>query len=147
MDYFKESEALLYSVPQKERAIHVLEARKQRLIRKNAPRIPSATDYSKPYTRATFANDPLNDLCELADVSQRIKDMQEEVAEIKQSVEAVPDEELKTLLQLWYFDRLPKETIAERLERWSTKTIYNLRNRAIAAFALMYYGVLLSREK
>lgn len=141
MDYFKEAEALLYSVPQKEQAIRILEEHKQGLIIKNAPRIPAATDYSKPYTRATFAGDPLNDLCELADTVRRIDETQTELDEIKKAVEAVPTDELKTCLRLWYFERLPKEKIAERLEVWSRSTVYDKRNKAVYEFARIYWGV------
>lgn len=140
MDYFKEAEELLYSVPRKERALYTLRGRYARLVTKNIPRDAAAIDYAKPYTRATFTGDALNDLCELADVLRRIAETQSELDEIKQAVEAVPSEELKTCLRLWYFEGLPKETISERLGLWSRATVYNKRNEGVYEFARVYWG-------
>lgn len=141
MDYFKEAEELLYSVPQKERAICTLKSRKTRLIWKNAPHELTAIDYSKPYTKATSSGDPLNDLCELADVTRAIDNTLAEIEEIKQAVDAIPSEELKTCLRLWYFERQSKEVIAERLNVWSRSTVYKKRNEAVCEFARIYWGV------
>lgn len=142
MDYFKEAEELLYSVPQKERALRTLKSRRARLIWKNAPpESYTAIDYSKPYTKATFSGNPLNDLCELSDVTRTIDDTLAEIEEIKQAVDAIPSEELKTCLRLWYFEKQSKEAIAERLNVWSRSTVYNKRNEAVYEFARIYWGV------
>ncbi len=141
MNYFDEAERLLAEVPKKERAISALIARRDRLLRKSAPSGGgSGTDYSKPYIKATYAADTLKELCELGDVCRALDMTIQEVAEIKNCVDAMLDETQKTCLKLWYFERMPKERIAERLERWSVTTIYNLRNKAIYEFALIYWG-------
>lgn len=145
MDYFKEAEELLYSVPRKERAIEQMQARKARLMRKGAPTAPKGIDPSKPYTRASFESDTMNDLCELSDVCRKIAETQAALDEIKDAVAAIGSEELQLCLRLWYFERLPKEKIAERIDRWSKTTVYNKRNEGVYEFARIYWGV--SAEK
>ena len=108
MDYFKETETLLYSVPKKEQALIQLTRRRARLSRKGAPIVPSGVDYEKVYTKATFVSSTLNDICELADVCQRIADTQAEIEEIKNCVEAIRNKELKMCLKLWYWEGLSK---------------------------------------
>ena len=112
MDYFKETEELLYSVPKKERAITQMEKRKARLMAKGAPTIPAGLDYTKPYVKASFASETINDLCELAHVCACIEATRQELEEIKNCVEEIADAELKTCLKLWYWARLSKEKIA-----------------------------------
>jgi len=140
VDYFKETEELLYSVPKKEKAVEQLKRRRERLTRQNAPDEVEAVDPSAVYIKSSFADTALNDLCELADITASIAQTEEEIAEIKRCVEAIQDEELKTCLKLWYFQRETKEQIAERLERWSISTVYAKRNRAIREFAILYWG-------
>ncbi len=140
MDYFKEAEELLYSVPKKERAITQLEKRKARLMKKGAPTIPAGVDYTKPYVKASFAGEAINDLCELADVCSCLEATRQELEEIKGCVEEIADAELKTCLKLWYWRRLSKERIAEKIDRWSVTTVYTKRNAAIREFALIYWG-------
>lgn len=140
MDYFKETEELLYSVQKKERAITQMEKRKARLMAKGAPTIPAGLDYTKPYVKASFADETINDLCELAHVCACIEATRQELEEIKNCVEEIADAELKKCLKLWYWARLPKEKIAEKIDRWSVTTVYAKRNAAIHEFALIYWG-------
>ena len=147
MDYFKETEELLYSVPKKEKALVQLTRRRTRLTLKGAPVVPACVDYEKPYTRATFTSTTLNDVCELADVCRRIAETQAELDEIKSCVEAIGSKELKTCLKRWYWEGLSKAAIAERISRWSATTVYNKRNEAVAEFARIYWGAKIRPEK
>ena len=44
------------------------------------------------------------------------------------------------LLRAWYIEHKSKEEIAERINYSSSSTIYDLRNKAVAAFAVLYFG-------
>ena len=48
--------------------------------------------------------------------------------------------EHRELVNLWYLEHRPKERIMEAMHVDSLSTIYNLRNKAVAEFALLYYG-------
>ena len=41
---------------------------------------------------------------------------------------------------MWYVEKKPKEEIMQSMEIYSNSTIYAKRNKAVAAFALLYYG-------
>ena len=49
-------------------------------------------------------------------------------------------DEYKKLVILWYLEKKPKETVMEELYIQSLSTVYDLRNRAVAEFALLYFG-------
>ena len=49
-------------------------------------------------------------------------------------------DEYKKLVVLWYLEKKPKEAVMEELYIQSLSTVYDLRNRAVAEFALLYFG-------
>lgn len=145
MEYFKEAEAVLYSVPKKEEAIKQMTRRKNRLIKRMGPSMPHGTDFFSSYTKAAFYG-AINEICELADLISSIENMETELAEIRACVEAIEDATLRKLLKCWYWARLPKEKIAEKIDCWSTTTVYTKRNKAVEAFALLYWGKRVDAE-
>lgn len=44
------------------------------------------------------------------------------------------------LLRLWYIERESKEEIAAQVNYASRTSIYDLRNKAVAGFAVLYFG-------
>lgn len=139
MNYFKAAEQVLLSVQKLERSLVNLEQRKNRLIANGAPQEPAAIDYTKPFTDSVYVNDTLNDLLELSECSKNIAKTRSELNEIKAIVGQLQSEH-KQLIELWYFNRLSKEAVMEQLHIESLSTVYNLRNKAVADFALLYYG-------
>lgn len=139
MNYFKAAEQVLSSVQTLKRAIENLEQRENRLIESGAPRELGAIDYSKPFADLHFANDTLNDLLELSECSKNKAETARKIEEINRVVEQLPDE-YKTLVRLWYFEKHSKEVVMEQMHIESLSTVYNLRNKAVAEFALLYYG-------
>lgn len=139
MNYFKAAEQVLSSVPTLKRAIENLEKREKRLIESGAPRELGAIDYSKPFADSHFANDTLNELLELSECSKNKAETEQKIKEINGVVEQLPDE-YKTLVRLWYFEKHSKEEVMVKMHIESLSTIYNLRNKAVAEFALRYYG-------
>ncbi len=139
MNYFKAAEQVLSSVPTLKRALENLERRKERLIESGAPREPGAIDYSKPFTDAHFVSDTLGELLELSECTRNIAETQRELNYID-GIIAQLSEEYKKIIVLWYIEKRSKESIMEALYIESLTTVYNLRNRAVAEFALLYYG-------
>ena len=139
MNYFKAAEQILSSVPTLERATENLKRRQQRLIDNGAPKGAGAINYDKPFTDTHYVNDTLSELLEISECSKNIAKNQEELAYIYRIVEQLQDEH-KKLVRLWYFQKLPKEAVMEKMYIESLSTVYNLRNKAVAEFALLYYG-------
>ena len=139
INYFEAAENTLRSRPSLEAALKNLERRKERIIRHAAPSEYPAFDMSKPYTSTKAVNDALAECVELAEVMREINATQEKADEIDgvlRQLEAADAE----LLRLWYIERRSKEDIAEQVNYSSRTSIYDLRNKAVAAFALLYFG-------
>lgn len=139
MNYFKAAEQVLASVPVLEKAKENLKRREARLIESGAPRELGAIDYSKPFTDSHYVSDTLSELLELSECSKNIAYSQETLDYIYGIVEQLQDE-YKKLVRLWYFEKKPKEAVMEDMSIDSLSTVYNLRNKAVAEFALLYYG-------
>lgn len=139
MNYFKAAEQVLFLVPNLERALDNLQKRKQRLIESGAPSDGGGIDYSKPFTDSHYVSDTLNELLELAECSRNIAETQQKLTEIYGIIDQLQDEH-KKLVRLWYFEHRSKEEVMEAIYIESLSTIYNLRNKAVAEFAVLYYG-------
>ncbi len=139
MNYFKAAEQLLSSVPTLKRALENLERRKTQLIESGAPQELGAIDYSKPFTDAHYASDTLNNLLELSECTRNIAETERELSYIDSIIAQLPEEQRKIIV-LWYVEKRSKESIMEALYVKSLTTVYDIRNKAVAEFALLYYG-------
>lgn len=139
MNYFKAAEQVLGSIPTLKRALENLQKREQHLIEQGKPREPGAIDYNKPFTDSHYVSDTLNELLELSECSKNIAETQRKLAELENIIDQL-NEEYKKVVVLWYVEKRSKEAIMEELYVESLTTVYNLRNRAVAEFALLYYG-------
>lgn len=139
INYFKAAERTLSERGNLERAIANLERRRERVIQRAGPGDIQTTDYSRPYVSGGGANDALTDCLELAEINREIAQTRETVAEIDRVLSQL-DAADAALLRAWYIDRRTKEEIAEELNYSSTTTVYDLRNKAVSAFAILYYG-------
>lgn len=139
MNYFKAAEQVLGSIPTLKKALENLQKREQRLIEQGKPREPGAIDYNKPFTDSHYVSDTLNELLELSECSKNISETQRKLAELENILNQL-NEEYKKVVVLWYVEKCSKEAIMEELYVESLTTVYNLRNKAVAEFALLYYG-------
>lgn len=139
MNFFKAAEQVLHSVPILEKATENLKRRAAHLIESGAPREPGAIDYNKPFIDSHYVSETLNELLELSECEKNIANNKAELDYIYGIVEQLKDEH-KKLIRLWYFEKKPKEAVMEDMYIDSLSTVYNLRNRAVAEFALLYYG-------
>ena len=139
MNYFKAAEQVLGSIPTLKKALENLQKREQRLIEQGKPREPGAIDYNKPFTDSHYVSDTLNELLELSECSKNIAETQRKLAELENIIDQL-NEDYKKVVVLWYVEKRSKEAIMEELYVESLTTVYNLRNKAVAEFALLYYG-------
>ena len=139
MNYFKAAEQVLSSVPTLKKALENLERRKAQLTESGTPQEVGAIDYSKPFTNSHYVNDTLNELLGLSECTRNISETKRELDYID-SVLSQLTEENKKIISLWYIEKRSKQEIMEELYIESLTTVYNLRNKAVAEFALLYFG-------
>ncbi len=139
INYFKSAERTLSERANLEKALANLERRKDRLLRKGAPSDNVLSDYARPYISGGGANAVLSDMLDLAEIAKEIELTKETIEEID-DVLAQLEQTDADLLRAWYIEHKSKEEIAERINYSSSSTIYDLRNKAVAAFAVLYFG-------
>lgn len=139
INYFGAAEDTLRARGYLETAIKNLERRKERIIAHGGPAGYPSPDFSKPYASTSAVNDTLAECLELAEVAREIAVTREKIREIDE-VLAQMDAEEREVIRLWYIERKSKEEIAEAVNYASTRSIYDLRNTAVAQFALLYFG-------
>lgn len=139
MNYFKAAEQVLSSVPILERALDNLEKRKVRIMMTNKPAEVGAIDRSKSYVNSGQVRDTLSEMLELSECVENIAKTSAKLSEIRKVLEQLPEDKAR-ILQAWYIDRMSKEKIADMMGYESITSVYNIRNMAVAEFALSYFG-------
>jgi hypothetical protein len=139
VNYFKAAEQVLSSVPDLERSLENLEHRKERLLSEGSPRGVTELDFDKPFVDTRYINKTLTEALSLSECARCIDKTRSDLEEIREIIEQLPDE-LRRLVLLWYVEKKPKEEIMQSMGIYSNSTIYAKRNKAVAAFALLYYG-------
>ena len=139
INYFKAAERTLSERGNLERALENLNRRKAMIIQRSAPQGIPTTDYSRPYVSGGGASDALSDCLQLAEVVREIETTKETIEEIDRVMSQLEPSDA-SILRAWYIDRRTKGQIAEDLNYSSTTTVYDLRNKAVSAFAILYYG-------
>lgn len=139
INYFGEAEKTLRARGYLDGAIKNLERRRERIIARSSPAGLPSPDFSKPYASTGAVNDVLADCLELAEVSREIGETKAEIAEVDEILGQLGKRE-QEIIRLWYIERKSKEEIAEAVKYASTRSIYDLRNKAVAEFALRYFG-------
>lgn len=139
INYFKAAERTLAERGNLERALENLGRRKKKIIDRAAPGGIQTTDYARPYVSGGGANDALTDCLELAEITREITTTRETIEEIDRVLAQLePIDE--ALLRAWYVEHLTKDEVAAKINYSSSSTIYDLRNKAVSAFAVLYYG-------
>lgn len=139
INYFKAAERTLSQRGNLEKALANLERRKESVIHRAAPSGVQITDPSKPYVSGGGANDALTDCLELAEIDREIKNTRETVELVDKVLSEMPQVEA-ALLRAWYIEGKSKEEIAEELSYSSKASIYDLRNKAVSSFAVLFFG-------
>lgn len=139
MNYFKAAEQVLSAVPVMERALENLEKRKVRIMMTNKPAEVGAIDPSKSYVNSCQVRDTLDEMLELSECVGNIKKTSAKLEEISAVLEQLPEDKAR-VLRAWYIDHQGKEKIADMMGYESITSVYNIRNMAVAEFALSYFG-------
>lgn len=141
INYFDAAENTLRGRGFLDSALQNLERRKERIVQHGSPAGYPSPDFSKPYasTSAVAVNDTLAECLELAEVVREIKETQEKIQEIDAVISQL-DEAGRDIIRLWYIERKSKDEIAAAVNYASATSVYDLRNKAVAEFALRYFG-------
>ena len=139
INYFNAAENTLRSRSMLEKALKNLMRRQERIMRHNSPSGYPSLDTSKPYTSTKSVNDALTDCIEIAEVAREINCTKDKIDEIDSVLQQLDPQDAE-LLRLWYIERKSKEEIAEKVNYASRTSIYDLRNKAVAGFAVLYFG-------
>lgn len=139
INYFAEAEKTLRARGYLESALGNLTRRRERIISESAPSGYPSPDFSKPYASTSAVNDALSACVELAEVEREVALTKKTIAEVDTVLGQLEEADAR-LLRLWYIERKSKDEIAEEVVYTSASTIYDLRNKAVAQFALLYFG-------
>lgn len=139
INYFNEAEKTLRARGVLDVSLKNLERRKERIIARASPTGYPSPDFSKPYASTGAVNDTLAECLELAEVSREIGDTKATIQEIDDVLAQLRAEE-REIIRLWYIERRSKEEIAGAVNYSSTRSVYDMRNSAVAEFALRYFG-------
>lgn len=139
INYFKAAERVLYTRKDLDRALDNLERRKVRIIKSSAPCDYPSIDTSQPYTSSSKCNDALADCLELAEINREIENTKQIIGEIDAVLKQMDPVE-SDLLREWYILGSSKEEISAKINYSSISTIYELRNKAVSRFAVLYFG-------
>lgn len=139
INYFKAAEKVLSERGNLERALENITRRKERILKQGGPSELSGVDYSKTYVSTAAAGDALSACLELAEVIRELGDTEGTIAEIDRVLEQL-DKADADLLRAWYIGGKSKDEIAADLAYSSKTSIYDLRNKAVSEFAILYYG-------
>ena len=133
INYFKAAERLLAQRGNLEQALENL-GRRRELASTQAK---AERDNIKPRPYASSGG--INARLELAEINREIVATRSTIAEIDRVLAQLDDADAE-LLRAWYIEHKSKEQIADELSYSSKTSIYDLRNKAVAAFAVLYYG-------
>ena len=139
INYVNEAEKILKSRGTLTTALINLERRRDRIIENKAPAEYSSIDFTTPYTSVKNVNDALSDCLSIAEVVREIEVTRETIQEIDIVLSQLEPEE-NNILRLWYIERKPKEKISVEMNYSSATSVYDLRNKAVSHFALLYFG-------
>lgn len=152
MNYLKESEKILENYRKLYTALANLKERQEKLVRSGMPGEVKAIDYSKPAIQhQAYSKDTINQLCEVATVSNEIKETKKEMKLVSKILKQIKkeDEILYKFLAIKFIKKpkISMKKIAEELgySPDSNDTIYKIKERALTEFSILYFGVNATR--
>ncbi len=134
IDYFKEAEKTLTELPTLKTSIQNLQDRKTSLAG-IATEPPPRT--SKKNRAALGKSEEM--WIDYQQIAKQIEYTQLTIGHIERVLQQLDSEE-RTILCLWYIEHRPKEKILEQMHIESLTTLYNIKNKAVRRFAMLYYG-------
>lgn len=148
MDYIKETEKILKNHGKLNIALGNLNKRQENLIRSGVPTEIGAIDYSKPAIQHTnYSKDTLNQMCELAVISEEIKETKNEIKLVDKILQQIKkqDEISYNFLYIKYVknNKISMREVADKLgySPDSSDTVYRIKEKALIEFSILYFGV------
>ena len=147
MNYVKEAERIIKSYNGLKESIENLNNRKLYLVYKSRPRELAAIDYSKPgIQKHNYSDNTINQICEIAQINEEIEKTEAEINIIENILKQIKkeDELLEKFLRIKYIEH-PKDNIKKIAKdlgysEESNHTLYDIKAKALRAFALRYFG-------
>lgn len=148
MNYIKESEEILKNHRKLNTSLNNLYHRRDKIVKSGFPRELMGNSYEKPNIQHTaYSDSTINEVCEIMEINAQIEETKEEMQLVNDILEQirVEDDVLEKFIRLKYitdYKRSMRE-IASKLNysENSNHTIYDIRNRALKEFAILYFGV------
>lgn len=134
IDYFKEAEKILTELPMLKTSIENLQKRKTSLsgiAAEPQPRTGKAQRAELTKSEEIWLD--------YRQTEKQIGYTRIVIDHIEQTLQQLDAEE-RIVLIFWYVDHAPKEKILTELHYESLTSLYNIKNRAVRRFALLYYG-------
>lgn len=148
MNYIKESEEILKNHRKLNTSLNNLYHRRDKIVKSGFPRELMGNSYENPNIQHTaYSDSTINEVCEIMEINAQIEETKEEMQLVNDILEQikVEDDVLEKFIRLKYitdYKRSMRE-IASKLNysENSNHTIYDIRNRALKEFAILYFGV------
>lgn len=139
INYFEAAEKTLRARGSLEKAVVNLERRRERIISHGSPAGYPSPDLSKSYTSVGAVNDALSACLELSETERELQHTREAIGETDAVIAQLEPEE-REIIRLWYIERRGREEICEAMNYASNASVYDVRNRAVSHFAVLYFG-------
>lgn len=147
MNYIKESEEILKNYRKLNSSLNYLQNRKNKIVKKGFPKDAGGIQYDKPAIQhQNYSESTINQMCEIMEINSQIEETQNEMELVSNILKEIKkeDELLYKFIQLKYVTDYKKSMreIAALLNysENSNHTIYEIKNRAIKEFSILYFG-------
>lgn len=148
MNYIKESEEILKNHRKLNTSLNNLYNRRNKIIKSGFPRELMGISYDKPEVQHTdYSESTLNEICEIMEINAQISETKEEMQLVNDILEQIKKEDdiLEKFIRLKYITDYKKSMreIARKLNysENSNHTIYDIKNKALKEFTILYFGV------
>lgn len=141
MDYFKQAEEKLYSVPVLRKRLMIYEDARDKLIRRTGPSGISPIDLTNPAVMSSKPEEDFSGAERIAHYQRKINEMRDDIEQVTSVVELLRPED-RSMIELRYFriqsgHHLTKSQIA-RIMYISEISVYRRIKRAVNAFVELY---------
>lgn len=137
MDLLRKAKEKLKSVHNLERRLEFYKIDLDNAIRRSGPKGIAPIDLSRPAVKSSAREDDYSSADQIAYIQRKIMETEDEIKMINSVVEALEPEQ-QQIIELWYFEKMKKEEIAEKLHYSGFSTIYRKRDQALLRFAQIF---------
>jgi len=144
VNYIAEAEKVLRNYRRLQLSVALLEKKLSRLCVASGPSKRTTATLELSGIRASKNRSAEQIVFEIMEIQGSLMETKEEIADIDQLLVDLSAENgcewYGNFLRAWYVDKQPKEQI-ENVFSKSKRSLYNMRDEAIKAFAVAYFGI------